>query len=41
MSKLQQLKDELDAIGTALRTEGVYFRLIMTDDIDNMADIRE
>lgn len=41
MSKLQQLKDELDAVGTALRTEGVYFRLIMTDDIDNMADIRE
>ncbi|MNB58720.1 hypothetical protein D3C87_363780 [compost metagenome] len=41
MSKLQQLKDELDAIGTGLRNDGVYFRLIMTDDIDNMADIRE
>lgn len=41
MSKLQQLKDELSAIGNDLRNDGVYFRLIMTDDIDNMADIRE
>lgn len=41
MSKLQFLKEELEEIAKRLRSQGVYFRLIMTDDIDNMADIRE
>jgi hypothetical protein len=41
MSKLQYLKDELEAIGSDLRKTGVYFRLIMSDDIDNMHDIRD
>ncbi|MNB90830.1 hypothetical protein D3C87_676150 [compost metagenome] len=40
MNKLDYLKEELEALGTALRSDGAYFRLIMTDDIDSMAEIR-
>jgi len=41
MSKLEDLKSALEFLGATLRSDGIYFRLIMSDDIDNMADIRE
>lgn len=40
MDKSQHLKEELESLGSCLRSEGVYFRLVMTDDIDSMAEIR-
>jgi len=36
-----ELRDELAAIGAELLKGGFYFRLIMTDDLINMAEIRK
>lgn len=41
MSKLEDLKSTLASLGAALRSDGIYFRLIMSDDIKDMTDIRE
>ncbi|MNI54603.1 hypothetical protein D3C76_376140 [compost metagenome] len=41
MDKKQFVQDELMALGTYFLSVGYYFRLVMTDDIDNMSIIRD
>lgn len=38
---MENLKQELDRIGSSLRSSGIYCRLIMSDDIFNLRVIRE
>lgn len=38
---MDNLKQELDRIGSSLRSAGIYCRLIMSDDIFNLRVIRE